>query len=128
MKPRRIVEFCFAASLSLLCTQVLAQAATQTMYKCKDAAGKITYTGSECNLLGLTSAGEVTGRASVTPALKVPPQPQVVLPPPPPQETVTPPAPPDKAGRAEDTEAIVGQDGRRCFKTAKGMRCNDSTD
>ena len=51
------------------------QASAQGLYKCKDAAGKITYAGSECQLLGLTPAGEVTGRASVAPALKFQPRP-----------------------------------------------------
>ena len=112
----RIAKFCFAASASLLC----AQAAAQGMYKCKDAAGKITYSGSECHLLGLTSAGEVTGRANVTPALKVPPAPPLVLPPP--------PAP---AASAEPVDSGAPKEGdRRCFvvKTGKGTatRCNDT--
>jgi hypothetical protein len=115
-----IAKFCIAASASALC----AQAAAQGMYKCKDAAGKITYAGKECNLLGLLPAGEVTGRASVQPALKAPPVAPLVMPTPPPEQTAL-PTPSDKADRPDGAEAIVGQDGRRCFKTAKGNRCND---
>ncbi|HLX79978.1 MAG TPA: DUF4124 domain-containing protein [Burkholderiales bacterium] len=115
-----IAKFCIAASASLLC----AQAAAQTMHKCKDSAGKLTYADSECNRLGLTPAGEVTGRITVQPAFKVPPP----APGGPPPEVAKPnPAPPAKAAPAEGGEAVVGQDGRRCFKTAKGERCNDAT-
>ena len=116
----RIAKFGFAALASVLC----AQAAAEGMYKCKDAAGRITYAGKECNLLGLMPAGEVTGRASVQPALKAPPAAPLVLPPPPPEQPAL-PTPPEKADRPEGAEAVVGQDGRRCFKTAKGTRCND---
>jgi hypothetical protein len=98
----------------LVCTA----AAAQGMYKCKDAAGKITYSGKECHLLGLTSAGDVTGRTSITPALKFPPS------------SPTPPAAAPKAASqsaAEDKEPAEPE--RRCFtvKTAKGTatRCND---
>ena len=49
-----IAKACLAASAAAFC----AQASAQGMYKCKDAAGKITYAGSECQLLGLTPAGE----------------------------------------------------------------------
>jgi hypothetical protein len=115
----RIANFGFAALASVLC----AQAEAQAMYKCKDAAGRITYAGKECNLLGLLPAGEVTGRASVQPALKLPPAAPVALPSPPPEVTVPPAA--EQAGRGEGAEAAAGQDGRRCFKTAKGTRCND---
>jgi len=117
-----IAKFCITASASLLC----AQAAAQTLYKCKDAAGKLTYADAECNRLGLTPAGEVTGRITVQPAFKAP---EVVPGGPPPPEAAKPnPAPPVKAAPAEGGEAVVGQDGRRCFKTANGTRCNDAPD
>lgn len=115
-----IAKFCIAASASLLC----AQAPAQTLYKCKDAAGKLTYADNECARLGLTPAGEVTGRITVQPALKAP----AAAPGGAPAEIAKPnPAPPAKAAPAEGGEAVVGEDGRRCFKTAKGTRCNDST-
>lgn len=88
------------------------------MFKCKDAAGKITYSGKECHLIGLTDAGEVTGRTSVTPALKFPPG----SPRPPAAE----PAPASQSA-AKDKEPAEPE--KRCFtvKTAKGTstRCND---
>jgi hypothetical protein len=115
-----IAKFCIAASASLLC----AQAAAQTMYKCKDAAGKLTYADSECTRLGLTPAGEVTGRITVQPAFKAPEAPPGGQP----AEAAKPnPAAPAKAAPAQGGEAVVGEDGRRCFKTAKGTRCNDLT-
>jgi hypothetical protein len=94
-----------------------AEAAAQGMFKCKDAAGKITYAGQECDKLGLTDAGEVKGRTSIAPAYKPPPD----------------------AGRAAPGRAAQGApvaaeapkkaEERRCFtvKTAKGTatRCND---
>ena len=116
-----LVRLCFAVSAAALC----AQATAQGVYKCKDAAGKITYAGKECHLLGLMPGGEVTGRASVAPALSTP---SPAGPRTPAAEPVAAPAPTEKTGRAPDAEAVVGEDGRRCFKTAKGMRCNDATD
>ncbi len=117
----RMVKFCFAASASLLC----AQAAAQDMYKCKDAAGKITYSGRECSLLGLTSAGEVTGRASVTPALQFQPTAPSA-----PVRSVEGRAP--AAAPQPDPAAGAPDDDKRCFtvKTAKGTatRCNDRPD
>ncbi len=111
-------KLCLAASAAALC----AQAAAQDMHKCKDAAGKITYTGSECQLLGLTPAGEVAGRANVTPALKFPPQPPAA------PAAAAPPAP---AQAPDSSDSAASQDpARRCFtvKTAKGTstRCNDA--
>jgi len=101
----------------LLCGNVAAQG----MYKCKDAAGKITYSGKECGLIGQTDAGEVTGRAVVTPAVKS------KAPPPAPAAVNAPTeAPPQQA------PATAPASERRCFtvKTAKGTatRCNDKPD
>jgi hypothetical protein len=111
-------KLCLAASAAAFC----AQAAAQGMYKCKDAAGKITYAGSECKLLGLTSAGEVAGRASVTPALKFPPQPPAA------PAAAEPPAPAQAPGSGDS--AAPQDPARRCFsvKSGKGTstRCNDA--
>ena len=103
-----------AALLGLL---LCAAAAAQGMYKCKDATGKITYSGKACHLMGLTDAGEVTGRASVVPAVK-------------PRPPGRAPAAAKSAPPAEKSVAKVPTPPeRRCFtvKTAKGTatRCND---
>ena len=103
--------------VAVLALMLCAEGLAQGTYKCKDAAGRITYSGAECHLLGLTSAGEVKGRVSVTPALKFQPQP-----PKPAQEAaVTPPAP--------ESENTPKEAQRRCFvvKSAKGSstRCDD---
>jgi len=92
-------------------------AAAQEMFKCKDARGKITYAGRPCAEQGLIDAGEVKGRASVTPAL----QPPVFTPSAPPAAE---PAPSKPAAAEAPKEPE-----RRCFvvKTAKGnvTRCNE---
>ena len=104
-------------SVAILALMISADGLAQGPYKCKDAAGRITYSGAECHLIGLTSAGEVKGRASVTPALKFQPQP----PKPAPEATVTPPAP--------EGENPAKEPQRRCFvvKSAKGSstRCDE---
>ena len=102
-----------------------ASAAAQGMYKCADAAGKITYSGKECHLIGQTDAGPVTGRASVAPAIKVPPPARAPAP-----TAAQPPATasqsPVKDKETEDPES-------RCFKvssvvkTAKGFTTVTST-
>jgi hypothetical protein len=103
-------------------------AAAQGMYKCKDAAGKITYAGNECHLLGLTPAGEVKGKANVAPAVRAPaPRPAEPIVLPPSDAAANAPAP-DPA-----PEADVQKADRRCFvvKTGKGgtaTRCNDTPD
>jgi hypothetical protein len=104
---------------AILALPLCAQAAAPQMYKCKDAAGRITYAGRECSELGLSSAGEIKDRSNVTPALKVPAaRPQV----------------PHAAAKVADSPSQSSEDApaipkRRCFtvKTAKGTaeRCND---
>jgi hypothetical protein len=106
---------------AILALPLCAQAAAPQMFKCKDAAGRITYAGKECTELGLSSAGEVKGRTSVTPALKVP----LRAPPPVPDAADKVAAPPSQS--SEGAPVIPA---RRCFtvKTAKGTaeRCNDA--
>ncbi len=96
----------------------------QEMYKCKDAAGKITYSGKECQLIGLISAGEVTGRASVAPAYV------------PPKTSTAPTAPAVRSvasqGAPKKQTQAQAEPEKKCFtvKTAKGTatRCNDVLD
>ncbi len=97
-------------------------AAAQGMYKCKDAAGKITYAGNECHLLGLKPAGEVADRMNTSPAYKAPKRPAA-----PPPAAAPAPQPVQGAAAAKDDTADPAK--RRCFtiKTAKGVttRCNE---
>ena len=102
-----------------------AAAAAQSVYKCKDAAGRITYSGSECQLIGQTSAGEVSDRTSVAPAAARPaavPSPQRAGP-----HYAAPDSPPEPSQNAANAPADPE---KRCFavKTAKGFstRCNDT--
>ncbi len=90
----------FAKLLSaILALPLCAQAAGPQLFKCKDAAGRITYAGRECSELGLSSAGEIKDRTSVTPALKVP-----AAPPPVPDaaDKVAAPPQPEQPSRAHD--------------------------
>ena len=109
-----------AASALLLSGELAAQT-----FKCTNAAGKITYSGTKCSELGLKDAGEVKDRLNVNPAYK-PPARAIESPP---------PAPAAKARNTEtpaaDAEPVKPE--RRCFtvKTAKGnvvTRCNDTPD
>jgi len=138
MAMDRTLRSCVGLLLLSLCASL----AAQEMYKCKDAAGKITYSGKECSLIGLTSAGEVTGRVSVQPAYRSSQQPAGG-----PSEQPGGAAPvgarssaaPSGAPRAAAAPAKQKADNppadppdRRCFtvKTAKGTatRCNDVPD
>ncbi len=105
--------------VALLAGLLCSAAAAQNMYKCKDTAGKITYSGKECELIGLIDAGPVMGRASVQPALSVPARSAT---PPAPQPSVRPPV--QSAAKAPEEPE------KRCFtvKTAKGSstRCNEA--
>lgn len=89
-------------------------AGAQQVYKCQDAAGKVTYASTPCADLGMRSAGEVRESVNVAPAYKAPPRPAT----PPPAAQATKPDP-EKVAEPE----------RRCFtvKTAKGFatRCNN---
>jgi hypothetical protein len=106
----KILGSVFSAAIAL----AAAQAGAQQVYKCQDAAGKVTYASNPCAELGMRSAGEVKESINVAPAQKVPPRPAA---PPPAAQAVPPDA--EKAAEPE----------RRCFtvKTAKGVatRCND---
>jgi hypothetical protein len=103
-----------AAAVVLVATP----AGAQQVYKCQDAAGKVTYASNPCADLGMRSAGEVKESINVAPAQKVPPRPAA------PPATSAQSAPPE-AEKAAEPE-------RRCFrvKTAKGFatRCNDKPD
>src|SRR5256885_11282329 len=57
-----------AAAALLLSGELAAQT-----FKCTNAAGKITYSGTSCKELGLKDAGEVKDRLNVNPAYKPPP-------------------------------------------------------
>jgi hypothetical protein len=95
-----------------------AQSSAQQVYKCQDAAGKVTYASHACEELGMRSAGEVKNSINVAPAQKAPPRPYAPAPAPARAAQAAPP----KAEPAAEPE-------RRCFvvKTAKGTatRCND---
>ena len=91
-----------------------AQVAAQ-MFKCSDAAGKISYSSTECSALGLKDVGEVKDRINTSPAYKAPPR----------STQSTPAAPPSAPAAA----AAPSEPERRCFTTTvKGKsvtRCND---
>ena len=94
-----------------------AQVAAQ-MFKCSDAAGKISYSSTECSALGLKDAGEVKDRLNTSPAYK-----------PPPGSTSRPAA---EAPAPSAPEPAADPPERRCFtSTVKGRsvtRCNDKPD
>ena len=94
----------------------LATSASAQMYKCTSAAGKVTYSSSPCSSLGLKDAGEVRDQLNTSPAQRV-----VPFNSPPPAGT----APAASATGGSGAAAKPAPDERRCFKTAKGMRCND---
>jgi len=95
-----------------------AVASAQTMFKCKNASGRITYAAQECKELGLTDAGEVKGEVNVAPADRPAPRPKT--------------APAPIAETPGSTPEAAAEPKRRCFtvKTAKGFatRCNDDPD
>jgi hypothetical protein len=106
----KILGSAFSAAIAL----ASAQAGAQQVYKCQDAAGKVTYASNPCAELGMRSAGEVKESINVAPAQRVPPRPA---------------APPPAAQAAPPDVETAAEPERRCFtvKTAKGVatRCND---
>lgn len=90
------------------------------MFKCTDAAGKISYSTTECSALGLKDAGEVKDRLNTSPAYR-----------PPPGSTRSSPTV-DPAPSAPAAAATPSEPERRCFTTnVKGKsvtRCNDKPD
>lgn len=111
----KILGTAFIAAFAL----VAAPAGAQPVYKCQDAAGKVTYASHACADLGMRSAGEVKKSINVAPAFKAPPRPAAPA-----------PAPAAQAARPKAEKAAEPE--RRCFtvKTAKGVvtRCNDKPD
>lgn len=114
MKPR-ILGAVFPAAIAL----AAAQAGAQQVYKCQDAAGKVTYASHACAELGMRSAGEVKNSINVAPAFKAPPRPAA---------PASAPAAKAAAPKSEKAQEAAEPE-RRCFtvKTAKGVvtRCND---
>lgn len=101
-------------------TALFAASAQAQTYKCRNAAGKVTYTSQECRNLGLRDAGEVADKLNVTPAVR----------PNYPQWNKPEDSPPAEEAKAEPPKKAPE---RRCFtvKNAKGgtsTRCNDAPD
>ncbi len=118
-----IAKLILAASALLLSGELAAQT-----FKCTNAAGKITYSGTKCSELGLKDAGEVKDRLNVNPAYR-PPAPVIGSP-----RASAPAAAPEaaNAGAPAAAEEPANPE-RRCFTvhTAKGniiTRCNDKPD
>jgi hypothetical protein len=104
--------------VALLLLAFCAPALAQGVFKCRDAAGKVTYASQECDRIGLKDAGAVKDTLQISPAQKVPV--------PPPAAKAAKPA--SAAAQAAPAPAPTVKDSdpeRRCFKTAKGFRCND---
>ena len=111
-----------AAAALLLSGELAAQT-----FKCTNAAGKITYSGTSCKELGLKDAGEVKDRLNVNPAYKPPPAATKA---PVPSKPGVQSAPPSADAPAAAESANPD---RRCFtiQIAKGKvvtRCNDRSD
>jgi uncharacterized protein DUF4124 len=73
--------------------------AAAQMFKCTNAAGKITYSGTKCADLGLKDAGEVKDRVNVNPAYQPPPK---AAPRQQPPRAATPPSPQPATARRDD--------------------------
>src|SRR5882672_10520244 len=94
-----------AASALLLSGELAAQT-----FKCTNAAGKITYSGTNCSELGLKDAGEVKDRLNVSPAYR-PPAPEIR----PPLSSAPAPAAEAPNTDAPAAAAEPANPGRRCF-------------
>ena len=97
--------------------------ASAQMFKCTNAAGKVTYSGQKCNEIGLKDAGEVKARIQSAPGDR-PAAAAATRTPAPAQADA-----PAKAAEPPPTAAKADDPDRRCFsvKTAKGTttRCGD---
>lgn len=112
----------FTAVFALLaCHEAAAQ-----MFKCTDAAGKVTYSSTTCKELGLKDAGAVPDRIQVAPA---PARPAAA----PSASRQAPRAAQENAAeKPPAAEDAAKEPDRRCFTTnVKGRsvtRCNDKPD
>ena len=108
-----------SARLLLLGLMLAAPATAQSLYKCVDARGRISYLGQACDSAGLKDAGEIRESLNVSPAYKPPPAPPAAT---------RPAAKPAPAAEKKDAEPAKEPE-RRCFtvSTAKGpvTRCNE---
>jgi hypothetical protein len=117
-----IATVILAGSALLLSGELAAQT-----FKCTNAAGKITYSGTNCSERGLKDAGEVKDRLNVNPAYR-PPAPEIRSP------RSSAPAAASEAPKTDAPAAAAesANPERRCFTvhTAKGniTRCNDKPD
>jgi hypothetical protein len=119
---KTIAKFTLAA-----CALLVPGALAAQTYKCKDANGRITYSGKICSDLGLKDAGEVKDQIQTAPGYRPPAKTEGAKTSSPSsapaaQAPATPPEPPP----AQEPEAPA----RRCFSvnTGKGTvtRCNDA--
>jgi hypothetical protein len=124
-----IAKLILAASALLLSGELAAQT-----FKCTNAAGKITYSGTICSDLGLKDAGEVKDRLNVNPSYR-PPAGEIRPPLPSAPAAAPVPAPAPAPATNPDTPDAASEPAnplRRCFTvhTAKGnvTRCNDTPD
>ena len=115
-----IAKLILSVSALLLSGELAAQT-----FKCTNAAGKITYSGTNCRELGLKDAGEVKDRLNVNPAYR-PSTPEIRSPRP--SAPATAAEAPNAGAPAAAAEPADPE--RRCFTvhTPKGnvTRCNDS--
>lgn len=108
------------------CALLVASASVAETFKCKDAYGKITYSGKKCSDLGLKDAGEVKDQIQTAPAYRPPARTE--------GEGTRKPSAPAPAAQAPAPEPGPAQSSegpaRRCFtvNTGKGTvtRCNDA--
>lgn len=107
MRPRIVL----AAAALTFCAQVGAQ-----VFKCKDAAGKFTYSSRVCSEIGLISGGEVTGHINMIPADKPAPTATAKSVP---AARAAPVAPAPNAAASSGASA---QDPRRCFVVTKVIK------